>query len=150
MPRVLFYLLICCFALATPLSAQPQITTGVIQGTVMDSTGAVLPSCSRPVTIRSSMVMMPSILLSGFIFPREEMPLPIYLLTFTIPITYFIEILRGVILRGAQLMRSEYESAQHLKMARKAGVSEAQIEHLPSWRTSNHFDERETRFAAWF
>ena len=43
MLRVLFHLLIGCFALATTLSAQTQITTGVIQGTVMDSTGAVLP-----------------------------------------------------------------------------------------------------------
>lgn len=46
-------------------------------------------------------VMLPSILLSGFMFPRSEMPLPIYGLSFLIPVTYFIEILRGVILRGA-------------------------------------------------
>ena len=48
-----------------------------------------------------------------------------------------------VILRGAQLMRSEYEWAQHLVMARKAGVSEAQIRDLPGWRTSSEFDPRE-------
>ena len=48
-----------------------------------------------------------------------------------------------VILRGAQLMRSEYEWAQHLPMARKAGVSEAQIKDLPSWNTSPHFDARQ-------
>jgi len=48
-----------------------------------------------------------------------------------------------VILRGAQLMRSEYEWAQHLKMARNAGVSETQIQNLSSWKTSSHFDERE-------
>ena len=48
-----------------------------------------------------------------------------------------------VILRGAQLMRSEYEWAQHLPMARKAGVSEAQIKELSSWKTSSRFDERE-------
>jgi len=48
-----------------------------------------------------------------------------------------------VILRGAQLMRSEYEWAQHLKMARKAGVREAQIAALPSWKTSAEFDARE-------
>jgi 4-carboxymuconolactone decarboxylase len=48
-----------------------------------------------------------------------------------------------VILRGAQLMRSEYEWAQHLVMARKAGVSEAQIRGLPGWRTSSEFDPRE-------
>jgi alkylhydroperoxidase family enzyme len=48
-----------------------------------------------------------------------------------------------VILRGAQLMRSEYEWAQHLPMARKAGVREAQIAALSEWRTSREFDERE-------
>jgi alkylhydroperoxidase family enzyme len=48
-----------------------------------------------------------------------------------------------VILRGAQLARSEYEWAQHLAMARKAGVSEAQIAALASWRQSGEFDARE-------
>jgi alkylhydroperoxidase family enzyme len=48
-----------------------------------------------------------------------------------------------VILRGAQLMRSEYEWAQHLKMARKAGVREAQIAALPSWKMSAEFDAKE-------
>lgn len=46
-------------------------------------------------------IMLPSVLLSGFVFPRSQMPLPIYLVTFAIPATYFIEILRGVILRAA-------------------------------------------------
>ena len=48
-----------------------------------------------------------------------------------------------VILRGAQLIRSEYEWAQHLAMVRKAGVREAQIEQLSNWRNSPEFDERE-------
>jgi alkylhydroperoxidase family enzyme len=48
-----------------------------------------------------------------------------------------------VILRGAQLMRSEYEWAQHLLMARKAGVREAQITALVRWRSSKEFDARE-------
>lgn len=46
-------------------------------------------------------IMLPSVLLSGFMFPRSEMPLPIYLVSFGIPVTYFIEMLRGVILRSA-------------------------------------------------
>ena len=49
-------------------------------------------------------IMLPSVLLSGFMFPRSEMPLPIYLATFLIPVTYFIELLRGVVLRGADAM----------------------------------------------
>ena len=48
-----------------------------------------------------------------------------------------------VILRGAQLMRSEYEWAQHLAMARKAGVSETQIAALASWRDSAEFNPKE-------
>ncbi|OGA64132.1 MAG: hypothetical protein A3G81_01700 [Betaproteobacteria bacterium RIFCSPLOWO2_12_FULL_65_14] len=48
-----------------------------------------------------------------------------------------------VILRGAQLAKSEYEWAQHLKMARKAGVREAQIAALADWRKSAEFDAKE-------
>ena len=40
-------------------------------------------------------------------------------------------------------MRSEYEWAQHLKMARKAGVREAQIAALADWRASAEFTPRE-------
>lgn len=46
-------------------------------------------------------VLLPSVLLSGFMFPRESMPAPIHAVTYAIPATYFIEILRGVVLRGA-------------------------------------------------
>ena len=42
----------------------------------------------------------PSILLSGFIFPRENMPFPIHELTYFIPLTYFLKIARGIILKG--------------------------------------------------
>lgn len=49
-------------------------------------------------------IMLPSVLLSGFVFPRTEMPAPIYAVTFLIPVTYFVEIMRGIVLRGADLM----------------------------------------------
>jgi alkylhydroperoxidase family enzyme len=48
-----------------------------------------------------------------------------------------------VILRGAQLCASEYEWAQHLRMARRAGVGEGQIAALANWRTSSEFDAKE-------
>ena len=48
-----------------------------------------------------------------------------------------------VILRGAQLMQSEYEWAQHLVMARKAGVTDSQIQELSNWRNSSQFDARQ-------
>jgi ABC-2 type transport system permease protein len=46
---------------------------------------------------------LPSVFFSGYIFPRENMPLPFYLLSFCVPATYFIDIARGIILRGAGL-----------------------------------------------
>ena len=45
-------------------------------------------------------IMLPSVLLSGFMF-REEMPWLIQTITYAIPVTYFIQILRGVVLRSA-------------------------------------------------
>ena len=50
------------------------------------------------------MFMLPSILLSGFVFPRAQMPAEIYPVTFLIPATYFIEILRGIVLRAANII----------------------------------------------
>jgi ABC-2 type transport system permease protein len=51
----------------------------------------------------SFLVLLPSILLSGFIFPRESMPKIIQFLGSIIPLTYFLNILRGIILKGVGL-----------------------------------------------
>ena len=48
-------------------------------------------------------IMLPSVVLSGFMFPRSEMPGPIYLATFAIPVTYYLLILRAIVLGGAGL-----------------------------------------------
>jgi len=45
--------------------------------------------------------LLPSVLLSGFVFPRESMPGPLYAASHLLPVTYYVEILRGVIIRGA-------------------------------------------------
>ncbi|MGA1841654.1 MAG: ABC transporter permease [bacterium] len=44
--------------------------------------------------------MMPSIMLSGFAFPIRNMPVPVQYLTYLNPLRYFIEILRGIFLKG--------------------------------------------------
>lgn len=50
------------------------------------------------------MVFLPSMMLSGFIFPRESMPWLISSLGWLVPLTYFLEILRGIVLRGVGVM----------------------------------------------
>jgi ABC-2 type transport system permease protein len=47
--------------------------------------------------------MMPSIFLSGYIFPIETMPTFFQYVSKIIPTTYLIQIFRGIILRGAEL-----------------------------------------------
>lgn len=44
--------------------------------------------------------MLPSLLLSGFVFPIANMPKPLQLISMVIPARYFIDALRGVLLRG--------------------------------------------------
>ncbi|MBO8128080.1 MAG: ABC transporter permease [Peptococcaceae bacterium] len=49
--------------------------------------------------------ILPSVLLSGFIFPRESMPDVVRYLGYIIPLTYFLEILRGIMLKGVGLVQ---------------------------------------------
>ena len=57
--------------------------------------------------LQMSMVfMLPSVFFSGFVFPRETMPPIFYGLSTILPATYFISLMRAIILRGANL--SEY------------------------------------------
>lgn len=49
------------------------------------------------------MTILPSVLLSGFMFPRESMPKLIYWISNVIPLTYFLNILRGIILKGVEI-----------------------------------------------
>lgn len=48
-------------------------------------------------------VFLPTILLSGFMFPREGMPALIQWIGYAIPLTYFLVIVRGIILKGVGL-----------------------------------------------
>ena len=49
----------------------------------------------------TQMVLMPSILLSGYVSPRETMPGWLYLISTVMPATHYIRITRGIIIRGA-------------------------------------------------
>ena len=47
------------------------------------------------------LTILPSVFFSGYIFPRETMPRFFYVLSYFVPASYFINITRGIILRGA-------------------------------------------------
>jgi len=49
------------------------------------------------------LTFLPSIFFSGYIFPRETMPKIFYVISYFVPASYYINITRGIILRGAGL-----------------------------------------------
>lgn len=48
----------------------------------------------------ASFIMMPSFILAGLLFPRENMPWPAFVAGYLLPVTYFLEIVRGIMLKG--------------------------------------------------
>ncbi len=48
-------------------------------------------------------VFLPSILLSGFMFPFAGMPRPVQWLAEVLPLTHFLRLIRGIMLRGARI-----------------------------------------------
>jgi len=60
-------------------------------------------------TMQSAMIaamfisLLPSVLLSGFVFPLENMPLPIRAISYCFPGRYFVTAIRGIYLKGVGL-----------------------------------------------
>jgi ABC-2 type transport system permease protein len=68
--------------------------------------GVLISTVSR--TQRQAMqasffAILPTLLLSGFMFPREGMPVVIQWIGYVLPLTYFLVIVRGIILKGIGL-----------------------------------------------
>ena len=70
-----------------------NLAIGILISTKANSQAEALQICM--------VVMLLSIFLSGFMFPRDTMPLWAYVASHFVPATYMIQIARGVILRGA-------------------------------------------------
>jgi ABC-2 type transport system permease protein len=61
----------------------------------------------------SQLILLPSILLSGFIFPRESLPPVLQAVGAMFPLTYFMIIIRGILIKGVGI---EYLWRQILPM----------------------------------
>ncbi len=65
------------------------------------STGARTQQVAMMVALMAT--LLPTIMLSGFIFPIASMPKPLQLITHIVPARYFLPIIRGVMLKGNTL-----------------------------------------------
>ncbi|MBU0995247.1 MAG: ABC transporter permease [Proteobacteria bacterium] len=82
-----FLLLFCVFYVFTALAIGLLISTVV-------ATQQVAMMLSLVIT------MLPSVMLSGFVFPVASMPRPLQVVSQIIPATHFLKIIRGVMLKG--------------------------------------------------
>lgn len=55
-------------------------------------------------------VLLPSILLSGFLFPFEAMPVPAQWIAEVLPATHFMRLSRGIILRDADIFSLQFDA----------------------------------------
>lgn len=69
-----------------------SLGTGLFLSTISNTQQQALMS--------SFMFFMPAFMLSGFAFPIRNMPLPVQWLSYLDPIRYFMEIVRGIFLKG--------------------------------------------------
>jgi ABC-2 type transport system permease protein len=68
---------------------------------LMISTIAESQQVAFQIAVLSS--FLPTMMLSGFVFPIASMPAPIQLVTYIVPARYFIVALRSIVLKGAEL-----------------------------------------------
>jgi ABC-2 type transport system permease protein len=117
--KILPYLGIGALQVALILSAGVLIFDVPIRGSLVDlalgssvfiaanlTLGLVISSAARSQFQAMQMaffIFLPSILLSGFMFPFDSMPRPAQWLGEALPLTHFLRIVRGVVLRGAPL-----------------------------------------------
>ncbi len=66
---------------------------GVLVSTVSENSGQAIQL--------ALMITMPQVLLSGMIFPLESMAAGVRWISYILPLTYFVKIARGVMVRGA-------------------------------------------------
>lgn len=106
--NVLIALLIGSFWFQVPVSGSVMLLLGLSLIFLLSSLGlgiliSTVSSTQLQALHLSSFIMLPAFILSGFIVPRENMPLVAYYAGYLVPLTYFLTILRGIVLKGVGL-----------------------------------------------
>jgi ABC-2 type transport system permease protein len=81
------------FALGALLFLFVTVGTGVLISTVSETQGQAIQL--------ALLTMLPQILLSGLIFPLQAMAAGVRWIGYLLPLTYFVQVARGVMVRGA-------------------------------------------------
>jgi ABC-2 type transport system permease protein len=69
-----------------------SLGTGILVSTVSQTQAQAMQM--------SMFILLPALLLSGLLFPLENLPVPLNYLSYLLPLTYFTRVLRGITLKG--------------------------------------------------
>ena len=96
------------FVFGVPIAGSIVLLVVLSSGFLLTALGiglfvSTIAQSQMQATMLATFLLLPSVLLSGTIFERALMPAPIQAFSYAIPLTYYVEILRGIILRGSGL-----------------------------------------------
>lgn len=94
--RLLFHMPVLGNLLTLYLTAFPFIVANLALGLLLST----LVTTQGQAMQLGFLFLLPNILLSGFMFPRSAMPAPAQWIGAALPLTYFLEILRAILLKG--------------------------------------------------
>ena len=77
----------------------PFVLAGLGMGLLISTVAQNQPQAQQ----LAQLTFLPAMLLSGYLAPRETLPGPLYLLSNIFPVTFFIQIARAIMVRGAGL-----------------------------------------------
>jgi len=83
--------------LSLAVGAVPFLIAGLALGLIIST----VSTTQQEAFMSMFLVLLPSLILSGFMFPIASMPVPFQLVTLANPLRHFLEVVRGVFLKGA-------------------------------------------------
>ena len=109
MANMVTVLLAARVVFGVPMRGHPLLLLGASLLYVVSSLGLGILISTTAETERTAIMaalaglLLPTLMLSGFIFPLDAMPRPLWLVSHLIPARWFLTIVRGVMIKGAGL-----------------------------------------------